>query len=225
MVVLFEGRDTAGKGGVHPRHLRDAQSPPGPRRCAHQAHRAESTQWYFQRYIEHLPSAGELVLFDRSWYNRAGVEKVMGFCTDDEYKLFLEQAPVFEKMLVDDGILLFKYWLAVDQKHQEERFAERAADPAQALEAVARRPRGAQALRGVRTRARRHAQGDEPSTRPWTVVDFNDQRRGRLNLIRHLLNAVGDCNVPSPRVNLPRLRGKLHRERLPRSIKPITGPY
>src|SRR5690606_7786534 len=89
----------------------------------------EATQWYFQRYVQHLPAAGELVLFDRSWYNRAGVERIMGFCTDAEYRLFLQQAPVFEKMLVDDGILLYKYWLAVDQVHQEERFAERAEDP------------------------------------------------------------------------------------------------
>ena len=127
---------------------------------------AESTQWYFQRYIEHLPSAGELVLFDRSWYNRAGVEKVMGFCSDDEYKLFLEQAPVFEKMLTDDGILLFKYWLAVDQKHQEERFAERAADPLKRWKLSPVDLEAREALRRVRTRARHHAQGDEPSPRP-----------------------------------------------------------
>ena len=225
MVVLFEGRDTAGKGGcihaisemLNPRQVRVAAltTPTA----------AESTQWYFQRYIEHLPSAGELVLFDRSWYNRAGVEKVMGFCSDDEYKLFLEQAPVFEKMLTDDGILLFKYWLAVDQKHQEERFAERAADPLKRwklspvdLEARKRYVEYGQA-RDTMLKATNHRHAR------WTVVDFNDQRRGRLNLIRHLLNAVGDCNVPSPRVNLPRLRGKLHSERLPRSIKPITGPY
>ncbi|HRO61783.1 MAG TPA: polyphosphate kinase 2, partial [Burkholderiaceae bacterium] len=129
MMVLLEGRDTAGKGGVintiterlNPRQVRVVALPKPTDR--------ESTQWYFQRYIAHLPAAGELVLFDRSWYNRAGVEKVMGFCTDAEYRRFLEQAPVFEKLLVDDGILLYKYWLAVDQVHQEERFAERAEDP------------------------------------------------------------------------------------------------
>src|SRR5689334_220620 len=126
VVVLFEGRDTAGKGGTirritertNPRVVRSvALGTPSDR---------ERTQWYFQRYVAHLPAAGEMVLFDRSWYNRAGVEKVMGFCTDDEYQQFLEQAPVFERMLADSGILLLKYWLAVDQKEQEERFAERA---------------------------------------------------------------------------------------------------
>jgi polyphosphate kinase 2 len=129
VVVLMEGRDTAGKGGsinaitqtMNPRQVHVvALSKPDER---------ERSQWYFQRYTQHLPSAGELVLFDRSWYNRAGVEKVMGFCSDAEYKLFLKQAPIFERMLVDEGILLLKYWLAVDQEHQEERFAERAQDP------------------------------------------------------------------------------------------------
>ena len=129
MVVIFEGRDTSGKGGVinaiagtlNPRHVRTvALATPTER---------ERSQWYFQRYVQHLPAAGELVLFDRSWYNRAGVEKVMGFCTDTEYRQFLKEAPRFEQQLVDDGILLFKYWLCCDQAEQEERFAERLADP------------------------------------------------------------------------------------------------
>jgi len=121
IVVLFEGRDTAGKGGVisaiadglNPRQVRTAALPKPTER--------ERTQWYFQRYVGHLPAAGEMVLFDRSWYNRAGVEKVMGYCSEAEYTRFLSQAPVFERMLVDDGILLFKYWLSVDQQYQEER--------------------------------------------------------------------------------------------------------
>ena len=128
-MVLFEGRDTAGKGGViaaiadtlNPRQCRIvALSKPSER---------ERTQWYFQRYVPHLPAAGEIVLFDRSWYNRAGVERVMGFCTEQQTEAFLSQAPVFEKLLVDDGMLLFKYWLTVDQAQQEERFAERLDDP------------------------------------------------------------------------------------------------
>jgi polyphosphate kinase len=129
MLVLFEGRDTAGKGGainaiaerLNPRqvHIVGLGKPT----------ERERTQWYFQRYIAHLPATGELVLFDRSWYNRAGVEKVMGFCTDAEYERFLEQAPAFERMLVEDGILVYKYWLAVDQRYQEQRFADRATDP------------------------------------------------------------------------------------------------
>jgi polyphosphate kinase 2 len=129
MVVLLEGRDTAGKGGtinaiatkLNPRQVH-VPALPKPSDC-------ERQQWYFQRYAAHLPAAGQMVLFDRSWYNRAGVERVMGFCTDEEYKEFLKQAPLFEKMLVDDGIVLLKYWLAVDQERQEERFAQRAADP------------------------------------------------------------------------------------------------
>jgi polyphosphate kinase 2 len=126
VVVVFEGRDAAGKGGVIKaiseyldtrRYRIVALSKPGER---------ESTQWYYQRYIEHLPSAGEIVLFDRSWYNRAGVEHVMGFCSDAEYERFLAECPILERGLVDDGIILFKYWLAVDQAEQEARFAERA---------------------------------------------------------------------------------------------------
>ena len=129
LLVVVEGRDTAGKGGViaaiadtlNPRQCRVVALPKPTDR--------ERTQWYFQRYVPHLPAAGEVVLFDRSWYNRAGVERVMGYCTSDQVQAFLKQAPVFEKMLIDDGVLLFKYWLTVDQAEQEERFAERRADP------------------------------------------------------------------------------------------------
>ncbi|MCB2002354.1 MAG: polyphosphate kinase 2, partial [Rhodoferax sp.] len=129
VVILFEGRDAAGKGGVikritqrlNPRVCRVAALPaPNDR---------ERTQWYFQRYVPHLPAAGEIVLFDRSWYNRAGVEKVMGFATDQQVDKFLQEVPIFEKLLVDDGIRLFKYWLSTSQEAQEERFAERRADP------------------------------------------------------------------------------------------------
>src|SRR4051794_7805529 len=125
VVVLFEGRDAAGKGGairrimeyLNPRFARVvALGVPGER---------ERSQWYFQRYVEHLPAAGEIVLFDRSWYNRAGVERVMGFCTPDEYKRFLRQTPVFERLLVEDGILLTKYWFSVSDEEQERRFASR----------------------------------------------------------------------------------------------------
>ena len=129
MLVLIEGRDTAGKGGV----IRAIADPLNPRQVRTVAlakpTEGERTEWYFQRYVAHLPAAGEMVLLDRSSYNRAGVEKVMGYCTSTEYERFLKQAPMFEQMLVDDGILLFKYWLTVDQDRQEERFAERASDP------------------------------------------------------------------------------------------------
>ena len=129
LLVLVEGRDTAGKGGV----ISAIADCLNPRQCHVVAlpkpNDRERGQWYFQRYVAHLPTAGEIALFDRSWYNRAGVEKVMGYCSQDEYQQFLKQAPLFEKQLTDDGILLFKYWLSVDQDKQEERFAERAADP------------------------------------------------------------------------------------------------
>src|SRR5688572_27922008 len=129
VLVLLEGRDTAGKGGVinaiadhmNPRTCRVVALPKPTER--------EASQWYFQRYVAHLPAAGELVLYDRSWYNRAGVEKVMGFADDAQIKAFLRQVPAFEKMLVDDGIMLFKYWLGCDQDEQEERFQERLKDP------------------------------------------------------------------------------------------------
>ncbi|MEC7161473.1 MAG: polyphosphate kinase 2, partial [Pseudomonadota bacterium] len=129
IVVLFEGRDTAGKGGA----IRAVSEKLNPRQCNIVAlakpTEAEQTQWYFQRYVQHLPSAGEIVLFDRSWYNRAGVEKVMGYAEEPQVSRFLEQAPQFERMLVDDGILLFKYWLTTDQARQEERLRERLDDP------------------------------------------------------------------------------------------------
>src|SRR5450432_4736630 len=126
VVLLFEGRDAAGKGGTIKRFT-EHLNPRGARVVAlEKPSERETTQWYFQRYVEHLPAAGEIVLFDRSWYNRAGVEQVMGFCSDAEYRRFLEQCPAFERGLVDDGIILLKYWLAVDQEEQEARFAERA---------------------------------------------------------------------------------------------------
>jgi polyphosphate kinase 2 len=225
MLVLLEGRDAAGKGGVinaitaslNPRHVRVvALGTPTER---------EKTQWYFQRYAAHLPAAGELVLFDRSWYNRAGVERVMGFCTDREYAEFLEQTPVFERQLVDDGIRLFKYWLAVDQTRQEERFAERAADPLKRwkLSAV---DLAARAKYDEYGRARDAMfRATHTAHAPWHVVEFNDQRRGRLNLIRHLLDQVEDIDVPEEALDLPPLRRKPAKERYSGPVKPIRGRY
>lgn len=225
MIVLVEGRDTAGKGGLisaiaerlNPRQVRIfALAKPTER---------ERTQWYFQRYVAHLPAAGELVLFDRSWYNRAGVEKVMGYCTGDEYERFLKQAPVFEKMLVDDGILLCKYWLTVDQERQEKRFAERAADPMKRwklspidLEARVRYLEYGQA---------RDAMFEATHTphAPWVVVDFNDQRSGRLTLIRHLLDNTPDLTVPDQPFDLPPLAGEPKKDRFDGPVKPIPDRY
>lgn len=213
LLVLFEGRDTAGKGGA----IGAIADQLNPRQCHVVAlpkpNDRESGQWYFQRYVPHLPAAGEIALFDRSWYNRAGVEQVMGFATPAQVKAFLRQAPVFERQLVDDGILLFKYWLCCDQVRQEERFQERLCDP---LKRWKLSPVDVEAR--VRyddyTRARetmlaathtRHA--------PWTLVDFNDQKRGRLTLIRDLLDRLPDTHVPPPDLDLPPLAGRPRRER------------
>jgi polyphosphate kinase 2 (PPK2 family) len=166
-----------------------------------------------------------MVLFDRSWYNRAGVERVMGFCTDEQYRLFLKQAPVFEKLLVDDGILLYKYWLAVDQVYQEERFAERAEDPLKRWK-----------LSPIDLKSREHytdygrardAMFEATHTKhaPWHLVRFDDQRRGRLNLIRHLLDQVPDRKVPIEQLDLPSLQGKPGTERFGGPVKPIKEKY
>ena len=222
-LVIFEGRDTAGKGGVIDA-IRECLP---PRQCRVVAlskpTEREASQWYFQRYVPHLPAAGELVLFDRSWYNRAGVEKVMGFCTDAQVQAFLKQAPVFEKMLVDDGILLFKYWLTVDQARQEARFAERLADPLkrwklspidlQAREKYAQYGRARDAM--LEATHSRHA--------PWTLVDFNDQRLGRLTLIRHLLDHLPDTEVAARKIDFPPLPGKPQKEKFTGPVKPIPA--
>jgi polyphosphate kinase 2 len=223
LLVLVEGRDTAGKGGLiaaiaqtlNPRQCRTVALPKPSDR--------EKTQWYFQRYVPHLPAAGEIVLFDRSWYNRAGVERVMGFCSEEEAASFLKQAPVFEKLLADDGVLLFKYWLTVDQAQQEERFAERQQDPlkrwklspidvqARAKYADYGRARD-QMLRATHTK---HA--------PWTLVDFNDQRRGRLTLIRDLLDRLPDHAVPETVIELPPLGHAPRKEVFRGPLKPIES--
>ena len=222
-LVLIEGRDTAGKGGVISA-IADALP---PRVCKTVAlpkpNERETTQWYFQRYVPHLPAAGELVLFDRSWYNRAGVEAVMGYCSEQQTEHFLRQVPVFEKLLVDDGLLLFKYWLTVDQAQQEERFAERLNDPLKRwklspVDLLARDKYEAYGLardRMLQATHKRHA--------PWTLVSFNDQRRGRLTLIRHLLDQLPDTALPEGQVDFPMLKPPLGRERFRGPLKPIRS--
>jgi polyphosphate kinase 2 len=213
LVVLFEGRDTAGKGGtidairehVNPRHCRVVALPKPSDR--------EQGQWYFQRYVAHLPAAGEMVLFDRSWYNRAGVEQVMGFATEQEVASFLKDAPLFERMLVDDGILLFKYWLCCDQARQEERFAERLHDPLKRWK-LSPMDVEARARYDGYTRAREAMlQATHSAHAPWTLVDFNDQRRGRLTLLRDLLDRLPDTAVEPPALALEPLAGKPAKER------------
>lgn len=199
VLVLFEGRDTAGKGGA----IQALARPLNPRQCRIVAlpkpSEREQSQWYFQRYAEHLPAAGEIVLFDRSWYNRAGVEKVMGFASQAQVAAFLDHAPRFEQLLVDDGVLLFKYWLTTDQARQEERLAERLDDPLKRwklspIDLAAREKYDAY------TQAREAMlKATHSAHAPWTLVDFNDQRRGRLTLIRDLLDRLPDTRVePEP---------------------------
>jgi polyphosphate kinase 2 len=221
LLVLVEGRDTAGKGGV----IAAIADTLNPRQCHVVAlpkpSDRERTQWYFQRYVTHLPAAGEIVLFDRSWYNRAGVEKVMGFCTPAEAEAFLAQAPQFEKLLVDDGILLFKYWLTVDQAQQEERFAERLADPMKQwkLSPIDLKAREKYADYG-RARDEMLA-ATHKKFAPWTLVNFNDQRQGRLTLIRHLLDHLPDTRVPDEKIDFPPLPGKPLKEQFGGPLRPI----
>ncbi len=213
MVVIFEGRDTAGKGGsidmfariLNPRQCRIAALPSPNER--------ERTQWYFQRYVEHFPAEGEIVLFDRSWYNRAGVEPVMGFCTPEETDAFLRSVPEFERQFVDDGILFFKYWLTCDQEVQEDRFQNRLKNPTKRWK-----------LSPIDIQARKHYD-DYTDARekmlaathtdyaPWTLVDFNDQPVGRLTLLRDLLDRVPDTELPLDDIEWPPLPHEPSKER------------
>ena len=205
ILVILEGRDTAGKSGV----IAAIRERLNPRQCrvvalAKPSDR-EAGQWYFQRYVEHLPAAGEIVLFDRSWYNRAGVEKVMGFAKDQQVRRFLLQAPVFEKLLTDDGILLFKYWLCCDQAEQEKRFAERLEDPLKRwklspIDITAREKYAEYTAAREAMLAVTHTQNA-----PWALVDFDDQKRGRLTLIRDLLARLPDMKVEPQVIDLPPL--------------------
>jgi polyphosphate kinase len=203
VAVLFEGRDTAGKGGVikrigektNPRVVRTvALGTPTDR---------EKAQWYFQRYVAQLPAAGEMVLFDRSWYNRAGVERVMGFATEEEYQEFMRSTPSFERMLMRSGLILIKYWLSVSDEEQERRFMARIEDPTKQwklspmdLEARARWVDYAEAKDEM------FAHTDTKDS-PWFVVEADDKRTARLNLISHLLERIPHQPVPAEKIELP----------------------
>ncbi len=221
VVVVFEGRDTAGKSGV----IRAITERLNPRQCRIVAlpkpSDTELTQWYFQRYVAHMPSAGGIALFDRSWYNRAGVEKVMGFCSDTQYKQFLADVPAFERLLINDGVLLFKYWLTVDQAEQEKRFAERMADP---LKGWKLSPMDMEARnKYVDYGKARDAMFKVSHTQeaPWTLVDFNNQRLGRLTLIRDLLDRLPDHAVPEAPIEMPPLKGPAQKEKFKSNFKPL----
>jgi len=212
VVVLFEGRDTAGKGGM----IKRITTLLNPRFCRVVALPAptdrERTQWYFQRYVAHLPSAGEMVLFDRSWYNRAGVERVMGFCSDAECEEFLRTCPEVERMLIRSGIILVKYWLSVSDAEQERRFQARIQDPAKRwklspmdLQARARWVDYSEA------KDKMFAHTDVPDS-PWYVVEADDKRSAHLNLIAHLLGLIEHEPVPLEEIELPpRQKRRYHR--------------
>ena len=216
VVVIFEGRDAAGKGStikrvtqyLNPRIARIAALPTPSDR--------ERTQWYFQRYVAHLPAAGEITLFDRSWYNRAGVERVMGYCTPDEYHRFLHQCPIFERMLVEDGIILRKYWFSVSDAEQEARFRSRLEDPMRQwklsvtdLDSISRWEEYSRAKDQMLVHT------DIPEA-PWWVVDSDDKRISRLNMIHHLVSSIDYDEVVRVPLELPHRPASTGYQRPPR---------
>jgi polyphosphate kinase 2 len=222
VVVLFEGRDTAGKGGS----IATIAAPINPRQCRIVALGAPSDrergQWYFQRYIEHLPAQGEIVLFDRSWYNRAGVERVMGFCTEEETDVFLKSVPHFEKQLRADGITLFKYWLCCDQEEQEERFGKRLNNPLKRWKLSPIDVKAREKYEAYTEAREAMLEATHIRQAPWTLVDFNDQRVGRLTLIRDLLDRLPDTKLPLEDIPWPPLSHKPRKERFG-ALKPIQA--
>ncbi len=207
LVILFEGRDAAGKGGTIKRFMENL-NPRGARVVAlEKPTEQERGQWYFQRYVQHLPSPGEIVFFDRSWYNRAGVERVMGFCSDAEYKEFMRAVPLFESMLVNSGVLLFKYWFSVTQEEQQKRFKDRAEDP---LKQWKLSPIDTASLDkwDAYTEARDEMFGrTDTDEAPWTVILSDDKKRARLNSMLNLLHQLDYehkdkklAHAPDPRI-------------------------
>ena len=208
VIVVFEGRDAAGKGGtiraiterVSPRVFRLVALPAPSDR--------EKSQMYLQRYMQHFPAAGEIVIFDRSWYNRAGVEYVMGFCTDEQHRRFLELCPIVEKYIVDAGIILIKYWMEVGKKEQQRRFERRIKDP---LRQWKLSPMDLESFRRwyEYSRARdRMLKATDTKHAPWFLVRSDDKRRARLNCISHLLSMIPYDKVPRDKVKLPKRKTK-----------------
>jgi len=218
VVVLFEGRDAAGKGGTIKRFM-EHLNPRGARVVAlDKPSEDERGQWFFQRYVRHLPTAGEIVLFDRSWYNRAGVERVMGFCTDDEYSEFLRSCPLFEEMLIKSGIILIKYWFSVGDDEQERRFKERIDNPIKRWK-----------LSPMDLKSREHwveysrakdmmQKFTDTDQSPWNIVDADNKKKARLNCIHHLLQQIPYEDVVRPDVVLPA------RERKPDYLRQPVPP-
>lgn len=203
VVVIFEGRDAAGKGGA----IKTVTQSLNPRICRVVAlgipTEKEKTQWYFQRYVQHLPAGGEMVLFDRSWYNRAGVERVMGFCTEDEYREFLRSCPEFERMLIRSGIILIKYWFSVSDEEQERRFQARLNDPT-------RRWKLSPMDLCARTKWVEYSKAKDAmfastdiKQAPWYVVNADDKKRARLNCIHHLLSLIPYADLTPEPIEMP----------------------
>jgi polyphosphate kinase 2 len=190
LVLVFEGRDAAGKGGTIKRFT-EHLNPRGARVVAlEKPSERESTQWYFQRYVSHLPAAGEIVLFDRSWYNRAGVERVMGFCTDDEYQEFMRQAPKFEEMLVNSGISLIKLWFSVSQHEQRTRFMVRQLDPVRRWKLSPMDLASLDKWDAYTDAKEAMFANTDTDIAPWTVIKSNDKKRGRVNALRYVLDRL-----------------------------------
>lgn len=215
VVVIFEGRDAAGKGGA----IKAITQSLNPRICRVVAlskpTERERAQWYFQRYVQHLPAAGEMVCFDRSWYNRAGVEPVMGYCTEEEYREFLRSCPQFERMLIRSGVTLIKYWFSVSDEEQERRFQARIQDPV-------RRWKISEVDLESRKRWVDYSMAKDEmfahtdiKQAPWYVVRGDDKRRARLNVIAHLLSLIPYQHVPEPRLVLPERQNNMKYVRPP----------
>jgi polyphosphate kinase len=226
VVLVFEGRDAAGKGGV----IKRIVEPLNPRGATIVAlgtpSDREKTQWYFQRYIAHLPAAGEIVLFDRSWYNRAGVERVMGFCTDEEYWEFMHSCPELERMLIRDGIILRKYWFSVSDAEQERRFQKRSSDPTRRWK-LSPMDLKSRDLWVAYSRAKdemfRYTHTPEA---PWYTVESDDKRRARLNCISHLLDTIEYQDVLPDPIELPARPEQEDYRRPPRGAHTeIIGKY
>jgi polyphosphate kinase 2 len=218
VAVIFEGRDAAGKGGVIKRIVQHVPTRVVRTVALPAPTEKEQTQWYFQRYVAELPAAGEVVLFDRSWYNRAGVEKVLGFCTPDEHQRFLRQCPTFERMLVDDGILLIKYWFSVSEEQQEKRFEARIDDPLKQwklsttdLESRSRW------VDYSRAKDEMFVHTDIPEAR-WHVVESAIKKNARINCISHLLDQIPYESKKAKKIKLPKKQGDDGYERPPEEL-------
>jgi polyphosphate kinase 2 len=218
VAIVFEGRDAAGKGGVIKRIVQHVSSRVVRTVALPAPTDREEGQWYFQRYVEQLPAAGEVVLFDRSWYNRAGVEKVMGFCTPEQHRHFLQQAPTFERMLVDDGMILLKYWFSVSEREQQRRFESRIGDP---------RKRWKLSPMDLESRSRwvdySRAKDEmfvhtDTQEAPWYVVESDVKKNARINCISHLLSSIPYETEKPEKIKLPKRQDDTGYERPPEDL-------